>query len=318
MRTLVVGGGGPIGQAVVRACAARGDQVRWTSRQALTPPGAAQGHVQADRARPEGIAGIVHDQRIETIIDMVAYQAADTLPLLRALDGRLGRYVLVSSCDVYRNYGLLQRLETGAPDQGPLDETAPLRASRFPYRGALPRPADAADRWMDDYDKIPIEGAVCEMGCDWTILRLPMVYGPGDRQRRFRWAIRPMLSGAPVLAAPSTWLDWVTGYGFTDNVAAAIAHAAGHPKAINRVFNVGDEPAMDHRDWIERFRAATGWLGAVETTDADTPFGRAVSGMDLLVRLDTASDRLFAELDFCPPVGPLEAARRTVADEAAR
>lgn len=318
MRVLVVGGGGPIGQAAIRAFAARGDSVRWTSRQSLPPPGAAEGHLQADRARPEEIVRIVLDQKVDTVVDMVAYALADTQPLLAALQGFVGRHVLISSCDVYRNYGLLQRIEAGAPDTGPLAETASLRTSRFPYRGGRPRPPGDPARWMDDYDKIPIEAAVRDMACDWTILRLPMVYGPGDRQRRFRWAIRPMLAEAPVLEAPRAWLAWTTGYGFIGNVGAAIVHAAGHAKAARATFNIADEPAMDHGGWIERFRAVTGWTGAVEPTDADTPFAQAVSGMDLSAPLNISSGRMRAELGFTPPVEAVIAARLTVADEAAR
>ena len=174
MRALVIGGGGPIGQAVVRAFITRGDDTLWTSRQAHAPDGAEEGHVQVDRNRPLDIARVVRDHQIETVVDMVAYSDASTQPLLSALTSILRRYVLVSSGDVYRNYGLLHRLEAGEADTSPLDETAPLRTARFPYRAATARAEHAPDRWMDDYDKIPIEAAVSRMTCDWTVLRLPI------------------------------------------------------------------------------------------------------------------------------------------------
>ena len=318
MRTLVIGGGGPIGQAVVRAFITRGGDTLWTSRQAHAPDGAEEGHVQVDRNRPLDIARVVRDHQIDTVVDMVAYAEASTQPLLATLQGALHRYVLVSSCDVYRNYGRLHRLENGDPDPGLLTETAPLRTRRFPYRGQDPRAADAADRWMDDYDKIPIEAAVRRMACDWTILRLPMVYGPRDRQRRFRWAIGPMLSKAPTLQAPPAWLDWTTTYGFIDNVAAAVAHAAAATRAANAAFNVADEPAMRHHDWVRRFRSATGWIGTVDTTGIDTPLSRALSGLDLSVPLDVSAERLFTDLAFTAPIAPDVAAGLTVADEAGR
>ena len=318
MRTLVLGGGGPIGQAVVRAFAARGDDVYWTSRQSGPPTGAAVGHIRLDRSRPNDVAQTIGTQRIDTVVDMVAYGIAGTQPLLDAMQDDLRRYVLVSSCDVYRNYGLLHRLEAGEADGSPLDESSPLRTCRFPYRGPAARESGAADRWMDDYDKIPIEAAVRALPCNWTILRLPMVYGPGDRQRRFRWAIAPMLSRAASLQAPSTWLDWTTTYGFIDNVAAAVAHCAGHEQAANTTVNVTDEPAMHHRNWVERLRLVTGWSGTLEATEAETSFSRAIEGLDLSVPLDVSADRLFTDLDFAPPVAVDAAARLTVADEVAR
>lgn len=318
MRALVIGGGGPIGQAVVRALTARGDEPIWTSRQAHAPLGAAGGHVQADRNQPDEIARTVRALHIETVVDMVAYTGDSTRPLLIALQGLVQRYVLISSCDVYRNYGLLHGIETGNPDTSPLNEAAPLRTRLYPYRGSNARAPEAPDRWMDDYDKIPVEAAIRDIECDWTILRLPMVYGPGDRQRRFRWAIAPMTSHAALLQAPVHWLDWTTTYGFIDNVAAAVAHCAADSRAVNVAVNVADEPAMRHRDWIERFRAATGWAGIIEATDTDTPLSRAIAALNLSVPLDVSAQRLFTEMEFVPPIGMDAAVRHTVEDEASR
>lgn len=312
MRVLVLGGGGPIGQATVRRLGAGGDEVIWASRQAPSPA-SEPGHATADRSRPAEIASLIRDQRIDAVVDMVAYTLEQTAPLLTALDGRIGRYVLVSSCDVYRNYGLLQRLETGEPDLGDLDEAAPLRTSRHPYRGAQQRADHASDRWMDDYDKIPVEAATQGLACDWTTLRLPMVYGPADRQRRFRWATAPMLAGAPVLQAPAAWLAWETTYGFVENVGEAIALATRHPAAAQATFNVADEPAMSHRAWAERFAAAIGWRGEIQPVDQpDHPFARAVAGLDLTVPLKASARRLFDELGYRPPVDPATAATLTL------
>lgn len=82
-----------------------------------------------------------------------------------------------------------------------LAEDAPLRSRAFPYRRAALRAADDPDQYLDDYEKIPIEAAVLRRAGAWTILRLPMVYGPGAKQRRFAWAIEPMLAKATTLRA---------------------------------------------------------------------------------------------------------------------
>ncbi len=64
-------------------------------------------------------------------------------------------------------------------------EDAPLRDRRYPYRGEVPRATDDPERWLDDYDKILVEQAVMgELSLPGTVLRLPMVYGPGDLQHR--------------------------------------------------------------------------------------------------------------------------------------
>ena len=314
MRALVIGGGGPIGRAVTECLRAQSQRAFWTSRQAPTEAG----QLQANRSRPDEIEQIVRTHGIDTVIDMTAYSLATTEPLLSRLGGQAIRYVLISSSDVYRNYGLLHRIEAGEPAHHAVDEASALRSSRYPYRSAPPRDADDPERWMDDYDKIPIEDAVQNLACDWTILRLPMVYGPGDRQRRFRWAIQPMLAGAEVLHAPRAWLEWTTTYGFIDNVAGSIVHAAGHPDAARSILNVADAPLLNHRQWLELFGSVAGWKGRVEASDMPTPLARATGGLDLNVPFRVSADRLLRGLAYSPAIDLQTAASRTVADEMAQ
>ena len=47
--------------------------------------------------------------------------------MITALAGRVNRYVLVSSLDVYRAYGVFHRTEPGPAQAMPVDETAELR-----------------------------------------------------------------------------------------------------------------------------------------------------------------------------------------------
>ena len=84
------------------------------------------------------------------------------------------------------------------------------------------------------------------------------------------------------------------------------------------MFNVADEPAMDHWGWAERFRGATRWKGEVKATAGDTPFAQAVASMDLNVPLDISAERLFQDLEFSPPFDLDLAARVTALDEGGR
>ena len=276
-------------------------------------------HIFADRSDPHAILDIVREKKIDVVIDLLAYTECATRALLESLDGRIGRFVLVSSCDVFRNYGLLHRKESGIREFGDVDENAPLRASRYPYRRASPRSKNDPTQWMDDYDKIPIEAATQSLRSDWTILRLPMVFGPGDRQRRFRWAVEPMLAGKDVLEVPPQWAGWLTTYGYVENVGAAIALEAVHQKAGRSIFNVGDSPPVDHREWIERFRRATGWQGTIRETEcSENPIARAIEGLDKSVPIRISIAKFFRELSFVPPVDVPACVKLTIADEAAR
>lgn len=161
----------------------------------------------------------------DVVIHMGAMGEADTRAAAQAFSGRAGRFVLVSSCDVYRAYGRLMRTEPGEPDPVPLVEDAPLRTVFYPYRGQEAQ----LGAWARDYEKIHAEAAVREAAdLDWTILRLPKVYGPednGDLATIYGFA------GAP---------DWRWTHAHVSNVAAAIALAARHPDARDGIFNVGE------------------------------------------------------------------------------
>ena len=275
--------------------------------------------LRADRADPAAIRAVIDRHHIDIVIDMVAYTLAETTRLLAVLDGAVAHYILISSLDVYRNYGLLHGGETGAPDPGPLSEAAALRKCLYPYRDDPPRPADAADAWLDDYDKIPIEQAVSRMATPWTILRLPMVYGPGDRQRRFRWVLEPMLADAEIIALPPAWLGWTSTYGYVDNVAASIAATAGLAEAFREVFNVTDTDPVPHGVWLDRFARCQGWAGQVEARpEAPFPGGDAFAALDFRADLAVSGTRLHRLLGVDPPVKLDDALARTAADEKAR
>src|ERR1039458_10088652 len=82
-------------------------------------------------------------------------------------------------------YEIALGLAPGPLEPVPLTEESPLRTTLHPYRN---RPAGSIpfDWVTPDYDKILVERVVrSEPSLAATILRLPMVYGPGDPLHRF-------------------------------------------------------------------------------------------------------------------------------------
>jgi nucleoside-diphosphate-sugar epimerase len=170
---------------------------------------------------------------------------------------------------------------------------------------------------MDDYDKIPLEAAlVARPSLGGAVLRLPMVFGPADRQRRFRWIVRPMLAGEARLAADAAWLGWRTTYGYVEDVAHALATAATHPAAAGRVFNLGRNDVTDHRDWVERFAAALDWAGEV----AEAPAGPTspLAALDLGYPLIADTGAFRAACGWREPTDFEDALTRTIDDERRR
>jgi len=180
---MILGAGGLIGEQISLVLVAGGRRVLNVSRRGGTVKGA--DWVQADRNDPAAVLSLIRAHKIDAVIDMVGRDEPSTKALIDIIDGQVSRYIFISSGDVYRNHGLIHRVETGAPDAGPLTECAPLRAGRYPYRLAIPRAEGDPQKWMDAYDKIPIENHVQTMQSDWVICRLPMVYGAIGELRRF-------------------------------------------------------------------------------------------------------------------------------------
>jgi nucleoside-diphosphate-sugar epimerase len=313
--TLVIGGNGFIGGPLLEALRAKGVEAFAMHRVATD----VSGDVVGAREDVRRVVQLVRSLGIRVVVDLLAYSEASTTRLLDALSGRIDRYVLISSCDVYRNYGGLHRNENPAPYLGPADENAPLRRVLYPYRNPLPRPPEDPERWLDDYDKIPIERSVRKQaGFEWTILRLPMVFGPGDRQRRFAWIIRPMADRRPWLFVESEVAQWCTTYGYVEDVAAAIALSALHPKAAGKIYNLGYPDWPTQREMIARFAAHLEWHGEViEVADGPLPGRDRYARLHFDYPLMVDSRRIRDELGFTEVTGPWHSLHRTIADELA-
>ncbi len=105
------------------------------------------------------------------------------------------RWLVISSVDVYRAFGALNNDQE--TDPVPLDEESPVRAERYPYRGKMPG--------MDEYDKLDVEDVYFPRGA--TVLRLPMVYGEHDYQRREEFLLRRIRAGRKRIPfGAGTWL----------------------------------------------------------------------------------------------------------------
>ena len=171
--------------------------------------------------------------KVDTVIHFLCMGGEDAAAFVRVFDGKANRLVLISSCDIYRAYGRFTRLEPGPPDSTPIAETGPLRRHHYPYRTSAADPAHL-HYW---YEKLEAERHIAQAKIsEFVILRLSKVYGRrnDDLGTVYGFADQP---------------NWRWTHGHVENVAAAIATAALHPRSAGEIFNVGelDTPTMGER-----------------------------------------------------------------------
>ncbi|MEM1190536.1 MAG: NAD-dependent epimerase/dehydratase family protein [Pseudomonadota bacterium] len=317
MRVLIIGCSGFIGRSVANWTHARGLEVFGTGRSSQ-PHSSFQGrYLRSDRNNPDQVLRVVREHDISVVVDVIPMVERDTRPLLACLDTQIEQYVMISSADVYANYDLIRRRCSGAALPGLADESSALRQQLYPYRRSTPRLSTDPDKYLDDYDKIPIEADVQSLSSSWTILRLPMVYGPGDPQDRFAWAIDPMRQKLPELTIPSRWAAWVTTHGYIENVGAAVAASLGNSLAYRQVFNIAEEAPSSQLAWARRFAEALDWRGELRLTDDSThPMSERTAHLDLTVPLKVDGARIRNTLGVSDVVDEAVALRRTVASTA--
>jgi len=316
MNVLIIGINGFLGASIATGAIAGGCRVTGMARSSTSTFDGDIAYIVGDRRNSDLVRKVVMENKIDVVVDVIAMTISTTDPILSCLDGLVDHYIMVSSSDVYANYELLHRRVKGDPELRSVDEDSPLRSTLFPYRESKPRKESDPDKYLDEYDKIPIEQAVQRLSSAWTVLRLPMVYGPGDKQHRFRWAIEPMLRGADRLVIPIGWSNWVSTYGYIDNVGAAVAFAAGNASSKNCVFNLAEINPVSQLEWAKKFARHLKWDGVIEMTDdPGDDFARRVSRLDLNVPLKISGTRFRNGLGYADLVDERTALERTIASE---
>jgi nucleoside-diphosphate-sugar epimerase len=308
MRVLIVGGTGFIGPRAVRRLAEAGHEVMVFHRGEHEPelPSTVRHVHSASAASPVvDFPGELRDFGPEVVLHMMLLGEQDAQAVMSAFRGIARRVVAISSADVYRAYDILRRKETRPPDPVPLGEDAPLREQLYPYRGMIER--------LNDYDKILAERIVTSNAdLPGTVLRLPFVYGPDDRQHRFFPYLKRMDDGRPMILLGERQARWRSSWGYVENMGEAIALACTDDRAAGRIYNVAEEPAPVMADWVRRIGDLAGWRGSVVTApESDLPSQLARDyNWDQHLVLDTA--RIRRELGYREPVTLDEAVQRTI------
>jgi nucleoside-diphosphate-sugar epimerase len=313
MRVLLIGGTGFIGPSVAAELQRLGHEVIVFHRgQTEVPPGARE--LIGDRRQLPASANDLRALAPDVVVDLILSSGTQARELMTVFRGATSRVVALSSMDVYRACGVTHRLEPGPLEPLPLTEASAVRTKLQTYPPAQVQMLKQIFGWLDEeYDKIPVEREILgDPNLQGTVLRLPMVYGPGDPLHRFHPIVKRIEDGRQTILISADMAQWRATKGFVENVGAAIALAAVSERAAGRIYNVGEPDTLTELEWAQQIARAMSWNGEFTTLPDDRmpPHLRAPGNTAQHWIADTT--RFREELGFREPISRQEAVRRTV------
>jgi nucleoside-diphosphate-sugar epimerase len=315
MKVLLIGGTGFIGPYTSAALQKGGHHVTVFHRgRTSTPTGVEE--ILGNRQSLQDHQLEFRRQKFDVVIDFILSSARQAVQLIDTFRGIAGRVVALSSMDVYRAWGVFYGFDSGGLQELPLTEESELRTSRNIYPPeVLNRLRAAIYPWVDEeYDKIPVEQAILsEPKLPGTVLRLPMIYGPGDPVQRFHPILKRMDDGRKQIIFADDDAAMRTPRGYVENVAAAITLAATSSQAAGRTYNVCEQEFFSELDWAKKIAAATGWSGKFVVLPHDRTPKHLLWPGNTRQHIVASSERIRKELGYQELVPREEAIHRTIA-----
>lgn len=251
MKLLVIGGTHFIGREIVRVAVQAGHEVALFNR-GQTDPDDLHSTIHGDVAHLVEFRDELRALQPDVVLHCIAYTEHDAANLVEVFAGTGAHLVVLGSQDCYAGFHQF-RGERETTDF-PIAEGAQL-AEPYYWRGTQHSNAETYDKnRMADVLLRAHEAARVRA----TVLRLPMVYGPGDPQFEHRHGdiIRHVLDARPdfVMGHGEQGVIWT--YGYITNVAAAVVHAAGRADVEGKIFNVGETTVRTRRRWADLYAGA--------------------------------------------------------------
>jgi nucleoside-diphosphate-sugar epimerase len=313
VRILLIGGNGFIGRFVVAALKQQGHALAVFHRGTMPAP-AGVDQIRGDRGQLNARADELKQFAPDVVVDLVISSGSQAEELMNIFRGVARRVVMLSSIDVYRAVGVSHGTESGPLQELPLTEESELRRALHPYSPDSMRGLRQIFPWMtDDYDKIPAERILMnDPELPATVLRLPMVYGPGDPLHRFYPVVKRISDGRRHIIFAEPLAAWHSPRGYVENVVAAIALAVTDDRAARRIYNVCEQPSFSELEWARKIAHEMKWEGEFLVLSVERTPRHLLKPGNSAQDWTASSARLRRELDYQEPVAVEEAIRRTI------
>ena len=248
--------------------------------------------LRADRSDTNQLRAAIGQRSFDLIFDATTYTGADARQAIDVFSGRAGRYVFVSSGQVY----LVRE-----------NLTRPFRESDYPGPVLAEPPRDSADypSWLYGADKRDAEDAFMaarsESGFPVNTLRLPMVASERDHYGRIQGYAARILDGGPLLLPEGEGLP--LRHVYVVDVARLVVGLAASDAGSGRDYNISYGSSMNLSRFIALLAAAAGRTPDILTVDR----GKLVE-RGLLPNCSPFSGRWMSELDNTQSLAHLSAA----------
>jgi nucleoside-diphosphate-sugar epimerase len=308
MRALIVGGTGFIGPFVIRDLVEQGHDVTVFHRgEAKTALPESVRRIHGNRNDLAAHRSTFEQLAPDVVVDFVLSDDRQAKALMEIFRGLAARMIAISSQDVYRAYGVLIGREPGPPQPTPLTEESEVRRQLHPYNVEHLRMAQAAFPWItEDYDKIPVERTVLgDPALPGTVLRLPMVYGPGDPLHRFFPTLKRIDDNRPAILLEEGYARLHPPRGYIEDVAAAIALASVSDRAVGKIYNIASDQQFTELEWTQKIGEVAGWRGAVVALPKEQTPPHVLMPLNTEQDWLVSSARIRQELGYSEPF-PLE------------
>jgi len=242
MRSLIIGGTRNLGPSIVHALLQRGYEVAVFNRgQTRDDLPEEVERLRGDRTNTEELRRVLTGKEFDLVIDTTLYTGAEAEAMVELFKDRAGRYVFLSTGQVY-----LVRIGSERPYKED-DYAGPVMAE--PPKSNV----SEYENWRYGFDKRAAEDVFASAWAKdkfpFTSLRLPMVNSERDHYDRMYGYFLRIQDEGPILIPDEDGAPVRHVYG--EDVVQAITRLAESEKGKGRAFNIGQDETLSLTQFLE-------------------------------------------------------------------
>jgi nucleoside-diphosphate-sugar epimerase len=242
MRSLIIGGTRNLGPSIVHALLRRGDEVAVFNRgQTRDDLPEEVERLRGDRTDPEQMKRVLSGREFDLVVDTTLYTGAEAETAVELFAGRAGRYIFLSTGQVYLVRTGVKRPFKEEDYAGPVMEQPP-KSNTSDY-----------ENWLYGFDKRAAEDVFARAWADrkfpFTSLRLPMVNSERDHYDRMYGYFLRIQDEGPILIPHEIGAPVRHVYG--GDVVQAIMRVAENDLSKGCAYNIGQDETLTVVEFLE-------------------------------------------------------------------